>query len=287
LPRSQITIDAYKFGNPEPWAPRNDDGNYEGFMTLKQALASSVNTVTARLMDKIGPQPVVDLAKNLGIEQDIPPVPSIALGTPDLSVYEMVAAYSSFANKGVYTKPVMIMSIEDKNGTILYQTVPETKDVLSEEVAYVTVNLLQGVTQGGSGTRLRHNYATDAVYKEIITGYPYEFDNPIAGKTGTTQNQSDGWFMGMVPNLVAGVWVGGDDRAIHFPSITYGQGAAMALPIWGLFMKSCYADETLNISKGEFERPENLSIEVDCDLYNEKNKNKSKNPLDDIPEIDF
>jgi penicillin-binding protein 1A len=287
LPRSQITIDANKYGNPEPWAPRNDDGDYEGFMTLKQALASSVNTVTARLMDKIGPQPVVDLAKSLGIEQDIPPVPSIALGTPDLSVYEMVAAYSSFANKGVYTKPVMITTIEDKNGTILYQTVPETKDVLSEEAAYVTVNLLQGVTQGGSGTRLRHNYATDAVYKEIITGYPYELDNPIAGKTGTTQNQSDGWFMGMVPNLVTGVWVGGEDRATHFASITYGQGAAMALPIWGLFMKSCYADEALDVSKGEFERPENLSIEVDCNLYNEKNKNKSKNPLDDIPEIDF
>jgi penicillin-binding protein 1A len=181
----------------------------------------------------------------------------------------------------------MITTIEDKNGTILYQTVPETKDVLSEEAAYVTVNLLQGVTQGGSGTRLRHNYATDAVYKEIITGYPYELDNPIAGKTGTTQNQSDGWFMGMVPNLVTGVWVGGEDRATHFASITYGQGAAMALPIWGLFMKSCYADEALDVSKGEFERPENLSIEVDCNLYNEKNKNKSKNPLDDIPEIDF
>lgn len=286
LPRSQITIDAYKFGNPEPWAPRNDDGNYEGFLTLKQALASSVNTVTARLMDKIGPQPVVDLAKSLGIEQDIPPVPSIALGTPDLSVYEMVAAYSSFANKGVYTKPVMITTIEDKNGTILYQTVPETKDVLSEEAAYVTVNLLQGVTQGGSGTRLRHNYATDPVYKEIITGYPYEFDKsiPIAGKTGTTQNQSDGWFMGMVPNLVTGVWVGGEDRATHFASITYGQGAAMALPIWGLFMKSCYADETLGISKGEFERPENLSIEVDCESYKGSNK---KNPLDDDVKIDF
>jgi penicillin-binding protein 1A len=286
LPRSQITIDAYKFGNPEPWAPRNDDGNYEGFLTLKQALASSVNTVTARLMDKIGPQPVVDLAKSLGIEQDIPPVPSIALGTPDLSVYEMVAAYSSFANKGVYTKPVMITTIEDKNGTILYQTVPETKDVLSEEAAYVTVNLLQGVTQGGSGTRLRHNYATDPVYKEIITGYPYEFDKsiPIAGKTGTTQNQSDGWFMGMVPNLVTGVWVGGEDRATHFANITYGQGAAMALPIWGLFMKSCYADETLSISKGEFERPENLSIEVDCESYKGSNK---KNPLDDDVKIDF
>ena len=287
LPRSQITIEANKFGNPESWAPRNDGDNYSGFLTLKQALANSVNTVTARLMDKIGPQPVVDLAHSLGVEQDILPVPAIALGTPELSVYEMVAAYSSFANKGVYTKPVMITTIADKNGTILYQFVPETKDVLSEEVAYVTVNLLQGVTQGGSGTRLRHSYATDAVYKEIITGYPYEFDNPIAGKTGTTQNQSDGWFMGMVPNLVAGVWVGGEERSIHFSSITYGQGAAMALPIWGLFMKSCYADETLNVSKEEFERPENLSIAVDCDKYNADNKNKNKNPLDDLPKIDF
>ncbi len=287
LPRSQITIDANKYGNPDPWAPRNDDGNYGGFMTLKAALANSVNTVTARIMDKIGPQPVIDLAKNLGIEQDILPVPAIALGTPDLSVYEMVAAYSSFANKGIYTKPVIITTIEDKNGTILYQFVPETRDVLSEEVAYVTVNLLEGVTQGGSGTRLRHSYATDAVYKEIITGYPYSLENPIAGKTGTTQNQSDGWFMGMVPNLVAGVWVGGEDRATHFANITYGQGAAMALPIWGLFMKSCYADETLNVSKEEFERPENLSIEVDCNKYDEENKNKKKNPLDDLPKIDF
>ena len=284
LPRSQITIDANKYGNPEPWAPRNDDGNYSGFLTLKQALANSVNTVTARVMDKIGPQPVVDLAKSLGVEQDILPVPSIALGTPDLSVYEMVAAYSSFANKGVYTKPVMITTITDKNGTILYQFVPETKDVLSEEAAYVTVNLLQGVTQGGSGTRLRHNYATDAVYKEIITGYPYEFDNPIAGKTGTTQNQSDGWFMGMVPNLVTGVWVGGEDRATHFGSITYGQGAAMALPIWGLFMKSCYADETLEVSKGEFEKPEDLSIVIDCESYK---GSSNKNPLDDEVKIDF
>jgi len=286
FPRSQITIDAYKHGNPEPWAPKNSGDKYEGFLTLKSALANSVNTVTARLIDKIGPQPVINLAQSLGVEQDILPVPSIALGTPDLSVYEMVAAYSSFANKGVYTKPVMITTIEDKNGTILYQTVPETKDVLSEEAAYVTVNLLQGVTEGGSGTRLRHTSAIDAVYKEIITGYPYAFDNPIAGKTGTTQNQSDGWFMGMVPNLVSGVWVGGEDRATHFENITYGQGAAMALPIWGLFMKSCYADQTLNISKGEFEPPENITIEVDCIKYNEI-RNKTKNILDDIPEIDF
>ena len=217
LPRTPITIEANKFGNPEPWTTKNSDGNYEGFQTLKAALANSTNTVTARLMNEVGPQPVVEMAKKLGVEQDILPVPAIALGTPDISVYEMVAAYATFANKGVYNKPVMITRIEDKNGTILFQFQPESKDVLSEEVAYVTVNLMEGVTQSGSGQRLRHSWAQKVpVYKEIITGYPYEFDNPIAGKTGTTQNHSDGWFMGMVPNLVTGVWVGAEDRAAHF-----------------------------------------------------------------------
>lgn len=286
LPDTQITIPAYKYGNPEPWTPKNSGGKYGGTRTLKNALANSVNTITARLINEIGPQPVIDLAHNLGIEQDILPVPSIALGTPDLSVYEMVAAYSTFANKGVYTKPVIMTRIEDKNGTILFQFTPKTKDVLSEEVAYVTVNLLEGVTHGGSGTRLRHNTKGDqAVYKEIVTGYPYEFTNPIAGKTGTTQNQSDGWFMGMVPNLVTGVWVGAEDRAVHFKTIVYGQGASMALPIWALYMKSCYADETLNVSKEEFEKPDNLSIELDCEKY--QGNIKKRDRRDNDPEIDF
>ena len=197
FPKSQITIEALKHGNMKPWAPKNSGGNYGGFETLKSALANSRNTITARLMNEIGPQPVINLAHSLGVQQKIPAVPSIALGTPDLSVYEMVAAYSSFANQGVYTKPVMVTHIEDKSGTILYQFSPETKDVLSKEVAYVTVKLMEGVTQFGSGQRLRHSAAKNQlVYKEIITGYPYEFKNPIAGKTGTTQNQSDGWFMG-------------------------------------------------------------------------------------------
>jgi penicillin-binding protein 1A len=289
LPDSPFCIEKNKYGNPEEWCPKNSGEKYKGIRTLKNALANSVNTVTARLMDKVGPQPVIDLAHSLGIEQDIPPVPSIALGTADLSVYEMVAAYSSFANKGVYTKPVMITSIEDKNGTLLFQFTPETKDVLSEEVAYVTVNLLEGVTEYGSGVRLRTKGA-DAVrpdYREIATGYPYEFTNPIAGKTGTTQNQSDGWFMGMVPNLVTGVWVGAEDRAAHFETIIYGQGAAMALPIWGLYMKSCYNDPELNVSAEEFDIPENLSIEVDCGKYQDELKAKRKGKPEDDPEIDF
>lgn len=287
FPKAQITIPAFKYGNMKPWAPKNSSKNYAGFETLKSALANSRNTITARLMNEIGPQPVIDLAKNLGVEQRIPAVPSIALGTPDLSVYEMVAAYSTFANKGVYTNPVMVTHIEDKNGTLLYQFSPQTKDVLSEEVAYVAVNLMEGVTKFGSGQRLRHDFAKDqAVYKEIVTGYPYQFDNPIAGKTGTTQNHSDGWFMGMVPNLVTGVWVGGEDRATHFKSITYGQGASMALPIWANFMKGCYAIEDLEISKEEFEKPEQLSIETECDTtLSDEDEMPAQELI--IPDIDF
>lgn len=289
LPRSQITIEANKFGNPEPWSPKNDDGNYGGSLTLMEALANSVNTVSARVMDKVGPQTVVDLVKKLGVESEVLPVPSIALGTADLSVYEMVGAYSAFANKGVYTKPVMVTSIVDKNDTVLYQFTPETKDVLSEETAYVTVKLMEGVTKSGSGARLRTSGAEAyrADYREIITGYPYQFTNPIAGKTGTTQNQSDGWFMGMVPNLVTGVWVGAEDRAVHFRTITYGQGAAMALPIWALYMRSCYEDPDLNISTEDFEEPVDLTIRVNCDDLLENGKEVMKNE-DEIPkDLDF
>jgi penicillin-binding protein 1A len=196
----------------------------------------------------------------------------------------MVAAYATFANKGVYNKPVMVTRIEDKNGTILYQFTPESKDVLSEEVAYVTTNLLQGVTEGGSGTRLKGTWQPSQMYKEIITGYPYGFTNPIAGKTGTTQNQSDGWFMGMVPNLVTGVWVGAEDRAAHFRSIAYGQGASMALPIWAMYMKSCYANEELGISKDAFEVPLVLSINVNCGKVDQRNKSKEE-ILEDV--LDF
>ncbi len=278
LPDRPFCIEAGKHGNTEEWCPENANKKYGDKRTLKNALANSTNTVTAQLIDMVGPQPVVDLAQRMGITGDILPVPSIALGTPDLSVYEMVGAYGTFANKGVYTKPVMVTSIEDKNGTILYQFVPETRDVLSEEAAYVTVNLMEGVTQFGGGSRLRRTGREkyDHVFREIITGYPYDFKNPIAGKTGTTQNQSDGWFMGMVPNLVTGVWVGAEDRAAHFASIAYGQGASMALPIWGMYMKSCYEDEELNVSKEEFEKPANLSYELDC----------SKKPEDDKPDKD-
>ena len=279
LPDAIYCIEPYKYGNPEPWCPTNSSDKYGGFRTLKNALANSKNTISAQLMDKVGPKPVADLARNLGIESYVPNVPAIALGTPDLSVFEMVGAYGAFANQGIYVKPTMITRIEDKNGSLLYQSVPETKDVISAESAYVTVNLLEGVTKFGSGARLRHNIPEDErnpVYRDVVTGYPYSFENAIAGKTGTTQNQSDGWFMGMVPNLVTGVWVGAEDRATHFETIAYGQGATMALPIWGMFMKKCYENEDLGISKEDFLAPEELSIPIDCEAIAPIENNSSE-----------
>lgn len=280
LPDLIHCVEPNKYGNPEPWCPTNSSDKYGGMRTLSNALANSKNTISAQLIDKVGPKPVADLARNLGVSSNIPNVPAIALGTPDLSVYEMVGAYGAFANKGIYVEPVMVTKIEDKNGTIIYQSKPNTKDVISEESSYVTLKLLEGVTKFGSGARLRHNIAEEErnyVYNNVVTGYPYEFENDIAGKTGTTQNQSDGWFIGMVPNLVTGVWVGGEDRSIHFKEIAYGQGATMSLPIWGLFMNKCYADEELNISKDPFPEPEVLNIELDCskvitpEIENEEN----------------
>lgn len=269
LPNAPYCIPQGRFGIPEDWCPKNSSDTYGGMMSLKEALANSVNTVTARLIDRVGPKPVIDLAEKMGVAPGrIPQAPSIALGTPDLSLYEMVGAYGTFVNEGVYVTPNLVQRIEDKNGTILYQHVPETRDVLSRESAYVTLNLMEGVTESGSGQRLRHTWAKgNAVYQDAVTGYPYAFENPIAGKTGTTQNNSDGWFMGMVPNLATGVWVGGEDRATHFEGIAYGQGATMALPIWALYMKQCYATPELTISAEEFPKPEVLTIETDCSAY--------------------
>jgi penicillin-binding protein 1A len=272
-------------GNTLDWCPKNASDDYGDMLTLREALAKSINTISAKLMYRVGPKPVVELVRKMGVDtKDIVEVPSLALGTADLSLYEMVGAYSTFANEGVYIKPAVITRIEDKNGTVLYQNIPQAKDVISSETAYVTVSLMEGVTKVGSGSRLRHQGRTSGAYKNTVTGYPYKFTNPIAGKTGTTQNNSDGWFMGMVPNLVTGVWVGGEDRSVHFGSTSYGQGATMALPIWGLYMKQCYADKKLDISDKEFKEPKDISIVTDCDDY----KQDSDENIEEIPdEFDF
>jgi len=258
-----FTMPKGRYGIQQPWSPKNSGGKYYGSVTMKYALAQSLNTVTARLMDRVGPKAVIDLCRDLGVKSDIPASPAIGLGAVEITVSDMVAAYSTFANQGVYVKPRFVNKITDKNGVVLFESRAETRDVMNKDIAYAIVKLLEGVTEGGSGGRLRYTGSGGAGY-HTMTGYPYAFKNPIAGKTGTTQNNSDGWFIGMVPNLVTGIWVGNEDRAAHFKSTVYGQGATMALPIWGIFMKKCYGDKTLYVSDEDFERPANISVLVDC-----------------------
>lgn len=262
FPNVLYTIPKEVYGTKTDWTPKNAGEKYGGYYSIKKALAQSINVISARLIHMVGPGTVVRLSQKAGISSRIPPYPSIALGTVDVSLYDMVTAYAVFANQGMRINPMIITKITDKNGSVLKRFTSKTQQVLSESSAYGAIQLMKGVTSYGSGVRLRTN---GAMYPDgIITGYPYNFTNPIAGKTGTTQNHSDGWFMGMVPNLVTGVWTGAEDRSVHFKSITKGQGASMALPIWALYMKSCYADPMLRISKGNFEKPENLEIDFNC-----------------------
>ncbi len=240
------------------WCPENSDGpndkNNGKMITLKKALANSINYITAWVMKQYGPHAVVSLVKRLGITSEIPEVPSICLGTADISVFEMVAANSTFVNKGTYIQPTFITRIEDKNGKVLEEFIPTTDEVFSEEKAYAMIQLMRGVVDGGTGSRLRSKH---------------KLMNQIAGKTGTTQKNADGWFMGLTPELVAGAWVGGEDRSIHFNSMVEGQGATMALPIWGKFFSKVYADKNLKVSKADFPRPKNLdpNLELDCSKY--------------------
>ena len=268
VPNAKICIEKGEFGLIEDWCPSNSDGKFGGTKSLKHALANSMNTVTTFLMKQVGPRPVINLARRMGITGDIPEVPSIALGTVDLSVYEMVGSYTTFANKGRYVQPIMVTRIEDKNGVVLEEFTPATRQVMSDRDAYVILKLLMGVTEDGTGIRLRHDLGKNFYRNKAVTGYPYKFTNEIAGKTGTTQNNSDGWFMGAVPNLITGVWTGCEDRAAHMGGglgTYYGQGATAALPIWAVYMKKNYANPDLGISKSPFERPKGaLDIDVDC-----------------------
>ncbi len=246
--------------NGKFWTPHNADSRRIGEeVTLKWALANSNNWISAWLIGRFSPQAVIQMARKMGVTSPIPPVPAIALGTPDLSLYEMVGAMNTFPDKGVYIKPVFITKIEDKNGNLLYQAAPKKTEAMSEITAYKMIKLLEGVVESGTGIRLR---------------YRYGFNNPVAGKTGTTQNQSDGWFMGIVPRLTTGVWVGAEDRSVHFRTIRLGQGANMALPIWAIYMKKIYADPSLGIRKtDDFAKPlKNIDIEFDCAKYDKKHK---------------
>jgi penicillin-binding protein 1A len=250
------------------WCPDNSDGNKGTgkMVTLRYALAGSINYVTAWVMKQFGPDAVINLVRRLGITSPIDAVPSIALGTPDISVYEMVAANATFANKGTYIQPTFISRIEDKNGKVLEEFFPTTDEVFSEEKAYAMIQLMRGVVDRGTGTRLRSRF---------------NLRNEIAGKTGTTQNNADGWFMGLTPELVAGCWVGGEERSVHFNSTNEGQGASMALPIWGKFFQKVYADPSLKISKNGFVKPSNMGdIELDCSVYDAQTEKDT--PIEDL-----
>ena len=236
------------------WSPGNSGGAVGQEITLKYALAQSNNWISAYLMNQFGPNAVIGMARRMGVESPIDAVPAICLGVCDLKLIEMVGAMSTFANQGVYIKPMFITRIEDKNGNVIQRFTPEESEAMSELTAYKMVELMKGVVQSGTGIRLRSYYG---------------FKNPIAGKTGTTQKQSDGYFMGITPDLTTGVWVGAEDRSVHFRSTRLGQGSHTALPIWAMYMKKVYNDKSLNISQGDFPKPyaPGVDLNFDCNRY--------------------
>jgi len=242
------------------WAPKNADAKIGGFMTLRRGLATSTNLITARVMKRIGPNVVCEWARKIGITSPLDCVPSLALGTTDLSVYEITGAYGTFANKGVHNDPMFVTRIEDRNGNVLAEFLPQGREAISENTAFMMIDMLKGVVNepGGTGGRLRSRY---------------HLNMEIGGKTGTTQNQSDGWFMGVTPHLVGGTWVGCADRRMRFRSLQYGQGASLALPIFGLFMQKVYGDSTIGLPKDRFPTPSNFDIELDCSKYDYQRKN--------------
>lgn len=253
-------VEVYIPGQPA-WSPSNADGKFSyANMTIRHAMAESINSVTAYMMKKLSPKIIVETARRLGITSDLEEVPALALGVNDVSIFEMVGAFGTFVNKGEHTTPYYIDRIEDKNGNVIQQFTPKKRPAMSEEHAYLMTYMLRGGFEERGGTS---------------QGVPYTIreGNELGGKTGTTQNASDGWYMGVSKDLVSGTWVGGDDRAIHFRSWTAGQGSRTARPIWVKYMTKVYADKSLGYTKGAFPRPERpLSIEINCDVYEKESQ---------------
>lgn len=241
-------------GDDEPYEPRFSTGsitrNSEGKMiTLRYGIKHSMNQVSAWVMKRFGSNAVVRMARQLGIKSPLPAVNSLCVGVAELPLREMIAAYCTIANKGVYQEPIFITHIEDKMGNVIAEFSPISREAIDEYTAYKMIEMMKSVPNGGTGSRLR---------------YRYNLQMPIAGKTGTTNDCSDGWFIGFTPNLVTGVWTGGDEQAICFKDGVKGQGANMALPIWALYMKSIFEDSTINMPKNDFPKPKNFNIEYNC-----------------------
>ncbi len=240
------------------WYPPNADGTKGSgkTFTIRQAMAQSLNSITAQMMQALKEENVVEFANRCGIESKLDAVPSLCLGTSDVSLFEMVGAYCTFVNGGIRTEPIFLTRIEDKNGNVIESFNPKTREAINEQTAYKMIYMLRGGTEEEGGTSL---------------GLPRELriDNEIGGKTGTTNNASDGWYMGVTHDLVSGAWVGGDERAIHFPSWTFGQGGQSARPIWAKYMVKLYNDQASGITKGQFKRPASgLDMTLDCSKHN-------------------
>ena len=261
------------FNLPEggTYYPPNADGTRGSGekMNLRQAMARSVNSITAQLLQRLGADNVVKFAHRVGIKSHLDAVPSLCLGVNDVSLYELVGAYSTFVNSGIHTEPFYITRIEDKHGNVLENFVPKTVEAISERTAYKMIHMLQGGVQEEGGTSL---------------GVPYELkeDNELGGKTGTTNAASDGWYVGVTKDLVAGAWVGGDERSIHYESWVMGQGGRTARPIWEKFMLKVYADELLPYKKGPFKRPlSGLDMTLDCDQHSNTDESDSIQVIDE------
>ncbi len=251
-PNQRVVFEDY-----ENYSPSNADEKYsEPEMTLFRGLQFSINNIVMQVMKQLGPtapNSVIELARKMGIKSDLPPYPSIALGVADISVYEMVGAFSTFANKGVWTEPIYLTRIEDKNGNVVREIVPRRVEAMSEQTAYIMEKMLERVTAHGTAAKIK---------------YLYQVPGAVGGKTGTTQNYSDGWFIGITPTLATGIWTGFEDRAIHFRSMSLGSGSAMAMPIFGNYMKKALSDTTLVKLQQVFESPKQpLTVEMNCDNY--------------------
>lgn len=235
------------------WTPKSTDKDewIGQTVTLKWGLTKSSNNISAYLMKQYGPHAMADMMRKMGIGCHIDETYSLCVGSADIAVYDMVAAYNTFPSRGVYVTPIFVTRIEDNNGNLLGEFTNPKREAVSDYTAYLMANLMQGVVNSGTGVRLRAKYA---------------LKGEIAGKTGTTNDQSDGWFIGYTPTLTAGVWVGAEDRQVHFESLSLGGGSNMALPIWGLFMQKVHADPTLGVSETDrFVAPPGVTLNLDCD----------------------
>ncbi|MEM6346718.1 MAG: transglycosylase domain-containing protein [Bacteroidota bacterium] len=268
IPNELVVYDDY-----DDWAPGNSNDEYEGYYSLQGALTNSVNTVSATVMMKVGVENAASFAERMGFSSPLPHEPSLVLGTADLSLLEMVGAYSAFANRGVRVKPMFLLRVEDKNGNVIadYSRDIERTKVMERKTASMMLEMLQTVVDSGTAKRIRYNY--------LLKG-------EMGGKTGTTQDQTDGWFMGVTPNLVCGAWVGGDNRKVRFRSLGLGQGANTALPIYARFMQKVHRDRKYRqIKNAKFPDPSmEIQDEMDCVMFRE-NLDNQYDRIDDVIQL--